>query len=253
MLVSIRSQLQYSASFLMTSLAFFLGTFVSLLGIFVLFDRFQMVKGWTFSEVGLIYGIVHMGFGIADTFARGFDQMDQLIKKGDFDRLLLRPVSPLLQVAASEVQMVKIGGFLQGAVVLMMSASKLSLSLLSLHALVILLSILGTAALFYGLYITQAAVAFWTIETLEVMNITTYGGVQTGQYPMSIYPRGFRLIFTLLIPVACVGYYPIATLLRHESLPLGLGLIAPLAGFGFLYLSCKFWHFGVRRYQSSGS
>jgi ABC-2 type transport system permease protein len=176
-----------------------------------------------------------------------------MIKKGDFDRLLLRPISPLLQVAVSEFQMMKIGGFLQGMVVLVWSASKLSLSCFSLHAFVILISILGTAALFYGLYIIQAAVAFWTIETLEVMNITTYGGVQTGQYPMSIYPRGYRLIFTVLIPLACVGYYPIATLLRHETLPLGLGFIAPLAGFVFLYLACKLWDVGVRRYRSSGS
>lgn len=251
--VCIRSQMQYPGSFLMLSSAYFIGTFIDLLGIWVLFDRFQMVKGWTLFEVGLIYGIVHMGFAFAEAFARGFDRFDQIIKHGEFDRFLLRPQNPLFLIAASDVQLMRVGRFLQGFVVLCWSASELSLSLWSIHTLVIMFSVAGTASLFYGLFVIQAGIAFWTIETLELMNIATYGGVQTAQYPMSIYKRSFRLIFTLLIPLACVGYYPVATLLRHEDIPLWLGMIAPLAGFIFLYLACQFWHFGVRHYRSPGN
>lgn len=251
--VSMRAQLQYPASFLMLSVGHFLGTFVDVLGIWVLFDRFKMVKGWNLYEVGIIYGIIHMGFAISETFARGFDTFSQLIKQGDFDRLLLRPISPLVQVATREVQIMRIGRFLQGLVVLLWSANHLSFSIFSMHSLVIVFSILSTAAVFYGLLIIQATVSFWTIETLELMNITTYGGMHTAQYPMVIYPRSFRLIFTFLIPLACVGYYPIATLLRLETIPLWLGMIAPLAGIAFLYLTCQLWRLGVLHYRSTGS
>ena len=85
------------------------------------------------------------------------------------------------------------------------------------------------------------------------MNITTYGGVQTSQYPMSIYPRSFQWIFTFIIPLACVAYFPIAVLLRHSSVPLALGLIAPLAGVLFLILACRLWRLGVKHYCSTGS
>ena len=154
--VSIRSQMQYPSSFLMLSVAYFVGTFIDILGIWVLFDRFQMVKGWTLYEVGIIYGIIHMGFSIAETFARGFDTFGQMIKQGDFDRLLLRPISPLMQVAAREIHIMRIGRFLQGLIVLIWSAAHLSFSLFSIHALVIFFSILSTASLFYGLLIIQS-------------------------------------------------------------------------------------------------
>jgi ABC-2 type transport system permease protein len=190
--IALRSQLQYPASFLMMTAAFFLGTCVDVLGVWVIFDRFEMVKGWTLYEVGLIYGIIHMGFAIAEVFARGFDHFDLMVKHGTFDRLLLRPLSPLLQVATSEVQLIKIGRFLQGLLVLIWSASHLAFPLFSLHIVVICLSIFGAAALFYSLLIIQATLSFWTTETLEIMNIATYGGVQTSQYPMSIYPRSFQ-------------------------------------------------------------
>lgn len=245
--------MQYPASFIMLSLGHFLGTAIDILGIWVLFDRFQMVQGWTLFEVGLIYGAIQMGFALAEALARGFDTFDLVIKKGDFDRLLLRPVSPLLQVAARNVQVMRIGRFIQGLGVLVLSVYKLSFPILSIYGLAILFSILGTMALFYGLFIIQATICFWTIESLEIMNITTYGGMQAGQYPMSIYNKVFRLVFTLLIPLACVAYYPIATLLKHEHIPLLLGVCAPLAGFIFLFFACQLWRFGVYHYRSTGS
>jgi ABC-2 type transport system permease protein len=117
----------------------------------------------------------------------------------------------------------------------------------------ILFSVLGTACLFYGLFVIQGTISFWTIETLELMNITTYGGVETGQFPMSIYKPGFRIFFTLFIPLACVGYYPMAIMLEHEALPLWLGLLFPFAGMLFLYLACRIWRLGVSKYQSTGA
>lgn len=251
--VSLRSQMQYRASFVMQSVGHFLGTFIDLVGIWALFHRFHTINGWTFFEVGLIYGIVHMGFALAEGLGRGFDTFGQMVKQGDFDRLLLRPLSPLLQVAAREIELLRLGRFFQGGAVLLWSASQLSFSLFSLHALVILLSILGTASLFYGLMVLQGALTFWTVETLELMNIATYGGLQTGQFPLSIYPFSFRLVFTLIIPLACVAYYPVATLLHHTSLPLWLGALAPFAGGVFLFLSCQVWHWGVKHYCSTGS
>jgi ABC-2 type transport system permease protein len=251
--LSFRSQMQYPSSFVLLSLSHCLATFIDIFALWVLFDRFKMVSGWGLYEVGLIYGIVQMGFAFAESFARGFDMFHLMVKQGDFDRILLRPQSSLFQIACQEVQLMRIGRLLQGSFVLIYSAFQLSLSLLSPHALVILFSILGTTALFYGLFIIQAALSFWTIEGLEIMNVATYGGVMTGQYPMSLYTPPFRLIFTFLIPLACVAYYPIATLLKHETLPLALGLFAPICGFLFLLLSTALWHLGVRHYQSTGS
>lgn len=251
--LSLRGQMQYRASFFMLVASYFLTTLTDIAVLWILFDRFKLVRGWNLEEVSLIYGIVHMGFSLAESLGKGFDLFDTMIKKGDFDRILLRPISTLTQVATTEVQLLRLGRFAQGLLVLLWGAKQLKLSLLSLHALVIVFSVIGTASLFYGLLIIQAAIAFWTIETLEIMNITTYGGVLAGQYPISIYNKPFQAIFTFLIPLACVAYYPIATLLRQSAVPLFLGLIAPSAGFIFLFFSCKLWHAGVRRYCSTGS
>ncbi len=251
--VCIRSQMQYRASFLMLASAHFVATFVDIFGIWVLFDRFKMVKGWTLPEVAIIYGIMHMGFAAAEAFARGFDTFSQIIRTGEFDRYLLRPMGTLLQVAVRDVQILRVGRFLQGFIVLAWGITTLELSLLSLHIPIIVLSIIGAACIFYGLFVIQATISFWTIESLEIMNITTYGGLAVGQYPISIFKKYFRLAFTFIIPLACVGYYPVASMLHHEAYPLWMGLVFPLAGVLFLVVSCRLWDFGVRHYHSAGS
>jgi ABC-2 type transport system permease protein len=237
----------------MLTMSYFLATTVDILSIWVLFDRFHMVKGWTLEEVGLIYGIMHTGFSIAESWGRGFDTFWESVKSGDFDRNLLRPISTLIQVAAQDVLLIRLGRLFQGVIVLFWSASALGIDFISTQSLLIFVSIIGTAALFYGLTIIQGAISFWTIETLEIVNITTYGGLESGQYPMSIYKWPFRLIFTFVIPIACVAYYPMAVSLHHESFPLWSAFLLPLSGLVFFYLACQFWHLGVRHYHSTGS
>src|SRR5688572_4397898 len=126
--VSIRSQMQHRASFIMLLIAYFLSTLVDIVGIWVLFDRFKMVQGWTLAEVSLIYGIMHMGFASAEASARGFNEFPKIVKNGDFDRFLLRPIGTLFQVAVQEVQLLRMGRFLQGFLVLLWGYSQLNIS-----------------------------------------------------------------------------------------------------------------------------
>lgn len=251
--VNIRSQMQHRASFFMLLFAYFLSTFVEILSIWVLFDRFKMIEGWTLPELALIYGVIHTAFSLSEVFSRGFNTFDDYIKYGEFDRLLLRPLSTFFQVATLQVQVMRLGRFFQGLVVLIWAFLKLHLSFFSIDTVIIFLAFGGTIALFYGLFVIQATVAFWTTETLELMNITTFGGVEAGQYPLSIYPKGFRLFFTFVIPSACVTYYPIATLLKHEPFPLWAGCVLPFVGFLFLFITSQLWELGVRHYHSTGS
>lgn len=251
-IVSLLSQIQHRASFLMLITAYFLSTLTDILGIWVLFDRFKMIQGWSLSEVALLYGIMHMGFGISEATSKGFDDFGEMVKRGDFDRVLLRPIGTLLQIATSRIQPMRMGRFFQGLLVLLWGCSQLEMTLFSYKALLIVLSIMGTACLFTGLFILTATLCFWTTESLEVMNIVTYGGVESGQYPLSIYKPLFRLFFTFVVPLACVAYYPVSALLHHPDVPFFLGTASPLFGIVFLWVSCRIWQCGVRRYRSTG-
>jgi ABC-2 type transport system permease protein len=98
--------------------------------------------------------------------------------------------------------------------------------------------------------------AFWTTESLEIVNTVTYGGVETAQFPISIYRPWFRRFFTFVIPLAAMNYLPAHAILgKPDALGSSAALqwASPLAGFVFLAVCLQFFAYGVRRYSSTGS
>jgi ABC-2 type transport system permease protein len=254
---SIKAQMQYPASFLFLSLGQFLSTVVEFVGIWALFDRFQSLVGWTLPQVALFYGTVNISFALADMISRGFDVFGpQFVKTGDFDRLLLRPRSTPLQLMGHELRLTRIGRLLQGALVLGIAIGLLDLSWGVREVALLHAAIAGGVAFFLGLVVLQATLAFWTVESLEVANTLTYGGVTAAQYPIEIYSKWFREFFTFVVPLSCVAYFPIVGILGIDD-PLGAPkwflYVAPLAGSLFLAASLTIWRLGVRHYTSTGS
>jgi len=254
--ISMRSQMQYRASFIMYTVAHFLTTAIEFAAIWVLFDHFGSIGQWALPEVALFYGMVNMGFATAEAVARGFDTFAGLVKSGEFDRILLRPRSTALQVAGRDMQLLRIGRFSQGLFVMLWAASRLDVHWTLPRVGMVAFAIVGGAALFSGLFVLQGTMCFWTIESLELMNTMTYGGVETTQYPLTIYRVWFRRFFTFVVPLACVTYFPALAVLGRPD-PLGTSLVfqvlSPLVGVAFLAVCLRVWGFGVRHYRSTGS
>ena len=250
---SIAAQLQYRISFVMLSTSHLLITGIEFLGLWALFDRFGAFGGWTLPEVALFYGTIQVTFAFADAIGRGFDMFSVQVKSGEFDRLLLRPRSTILQLFGYEFTARRVGRFLQGLAVLIYAVVRLGLANSVATYLLIPWTILGSTFLFLGLYVVQATIAFWTVESLEVMNTMTYGGVQSAQYPMAIYRRWFQRFFTFVVPLVCVAYFPMAMLIGRGPEPAIIGWFSPATGLLFFTVSLRLWKLGIHHYTSTGS
>jgi ABC-2 type transport system permease protein len=254
--ISIRSQLQYRASILMQSLGAFLLAGVDMLAIWALFARFGTVRGWTLPEVALFYGMISISWALCDALGRGFEMLGTLVKDGELDRLLLRPRSTVLQLLGHELTLRRVGRLAQGAAVLAYAFAMLDLPWSVPRLLLLAAAIAGAVCTFLGLLLLQATSTFWTIESLEIWNAFTYGGLTMSQYPLPIYRSWFRGLFTYVIPLGCVTYLPgVAILGRPDPLgtPAVVQWLAPLAGPAFLLLALAVWRLGVRHYRSTGS
>jgi ABC-2 type transport system permease protein len=254
---SLRSQMQYPTSFLLTSIGAFLATAVDFIAVWALFSRFRQVAGWQFGEVALFYGVIGVSFALADGLTRGFDVFgEQFVKTGDFDRVLVRPRSTVLQLLGHEFRATRIGRLAQ-AVIIWVVAVRLTSIIWTWQAWATLtFAVLGGMALFCGILVLQATLAFWTVESLEIANTLTYGGVEAAQYPLDIYARWFRQFLTFVVPLGCVSYFPVAAVLgRAERTGVAPEILpfTPALGFVFLGAALLVWRFGVRHYTSTGS
>jgi len=251
--VSMRSQMQYRVSFALTALAQMMLTGVEFLGVWMLFDRFGSLADWQLAEVALFYGMANVAFGLAEGFGRGFSTFSGMVKSGDFDRLLVRPRSTALQVAAREMHAMRLGRIAQGLVVLFWATHTLDVNWTLARIALIPLTIGGGACMFVGLFVLGATLTFWSTQSLELINCVTYGGVHAAQYPLAIYDSWLRRFFTFIVPLACISYFPGLAILGKVEESAALHYAAPLAGVLFLVFSLQVWRVGVRHYRSTGS
>lgn len=252
---SLKSQMEYRKSFFLQTLAQIFIIAAEFFGVWSLFSRFGNIRGWTLAEASVFYGMISIGFSISQIFSGGFETAGQLIKMGELDRILLRPRSTELQLFGARLSLRRMGRFVVGTFVLLYGFRELAWQPSIDKSVLLLWAVSGSAALFCGLMIVQASISVWTIESLEIMNTLTYGGQETGRYPVSIYSEPFRRFFTFVVPLACVNYYPVIYILGKDD-PLGspvlLQILSPAAGFLFLGAAVLFWRFALRHYKSAG-
>jgi ABC-2 type transport system permease protein len=249
--------MQYPTSFLMLTIGQFTITLVEFVGLWSLFRRFGQVDGWTIGQVAVFYGVINISFAIADAISRGFETFGtDFVKTGAFDRILMRPRATALQILGHEIRLNRVGRLLQGLLVLAIASKLSAIDWNASNIFLLLVTVTGGSALFVGILVLQGTLAFWTVESLEVANTLTYGGVEAAQYPLDIYSRYFRDFLIFVVPIGCVSYFPVERLLGRADrigAPNWMLVASPMIGFMFLAFSLSIWRFGVRHYTSTGS
>jgi ABC-type uncharacterized transport system, permease component len=248
-----KSQAQYRLSFWMLAVGQALTPLTVFAGLYFMFAQFGQVKGWSFYEAALCYAVIGLSFALAETFARGFDMFASLVTSGDFDRLLVRPRSTVLQVLGSRFEFARLGRMLQSLIILIWSLNKLPVPLTASKLFTLTLMILCGVLIFTGIFIATASLSFWTIQGLEVANVFTDGGREMAKYPLSIYEKWVTNFFTYVIPLGCVNYLPLLYVLGRTNGDNILYMLSPLAGIIFFIPCLLLWNIGVRHYRSTGS
>ncbi len=249
--IHLKSQMQYRGTFLLNLVARIVLSFATVAGVLFMMARFNAVEGFTLSQTLLCTSVVSMAYSFAEIFARGFDIFPRLLGNGEFDRCLVRPRGVVFQVLASHIEFARVGIFIQAAAVLCYAVPHSGVDWTWDRALTLFLMITCGAAVFFGLYMVYASMAFFTIEGLEFMNILTHGGREFGRYPYSIYGSGILKFLTYVVPLALFQYYPLLYLLGREKNV--FYMLAPLFGLPFLLPSWAFFRFGIKKYKSTGS
>ncbi len=253
---SARAQMQYKTSFILATLGTFAANIAEFGALLVLYYRIPHLAGWTLGEVALLWGMSAVSFAVAEMIASGFDLVPDLIRRGDFDRVLTRPLGAFFQTVAAKLTLRRLGRVAQGLVVLAIAQHEVALVWTPLKLVMLALALAGGTAIFFSEFVLGAAYSFWTVEGTEVINTFTYGGATMSSYPLDIFHGWLRRLVTFVLPLAFVNYYPVLYLLERPDplgLPAGVAWLSPVVAALCCVAGAWGWSFGVRHYQSTGS
>jgi ABC-2 type transport system permease protein len=251
----IRGQLQYRGSFALDLSGSFLISFLDFFAVLIVFHNVSRLGTWDVHQVALLYAISMISFALTDLLIGHLDLLPQKVRDGTFDVLLVRPRSTLLQVAALDFQLRRLGKAFQGAIVLVWALATVHVDWTAGRVTMLVLTIPTGVVLFSAVWVAGSCIAFWTVDGGEFTNAFTYGGNFLTEYPIDIYSRWVRRILAYAVPLAFVAYFPSLYVLGKPD-PLGLPRVLAFAGPAVAAVACvaaaAVWRFAVRRYRSAG-
>ena len=250
----IRSAMQHRGSFIMSMVRNGISSFGDLARLLLLGFAFGALGHWSQAEIAVLYGIVTLSFAIATSVGSALFSFSGMVRKGDVDRLMMRPHLVLFQVLASKVDLTRFGRFSMGAIGLVYGIVTQPQPFGAAQYGMIVLCIASGVMLFVGILLLQGATCFWTVEGMEAFNALTYGGIAMASYPLEIYKNWLRDFFMFIIPLGFLNYLPAMMLFGKElAYPAWMAYMAPVAGAAFLAVGIAVWQLGVRHYRSTGA
>lgn len=223
---------------------------VSFIFIFVVFQNTESLAGWNFEQILLLYGITRIAIGISGyCFDSLYDIGPKYIRDGDFDKILLRPVHPLISIIGSSKEFLAICDLILGLVVTIMMLIKLSIPItFILMFKIIFFSIIGAAII--GAVLTILSISsFWTYRSNEII-WAFYRMYTLSEYPINIYNQFIKFIISFIVPFAFVAYYPTMNYLGFNDYMI---YVSPIIAIVFWIVAVKVWNKALNCYRSTGN
>jgi ABC-2 type transport system permease protein len=247
----LKVMLEYRVNFLigMASTVFVQGA--SLTAIWVVMRQIPSLNGWTFDEILLVYGLITLSSSINHMFADNLWTLGRVyIRPGGFDRFLVRPIDPLFHLLADRFCQDGIGSFLVGAVLVIKAMTALHIGWSLLTVLYLVVAVLSGGVIFIALNLFTATASFWIVDAIPI-TLAVHQTHQFARYPLSIYKRTIGTLMTWVIPYGFASFYPASYLLgRHVGI---MAWLSPVVAVLLLALAYRFWQFGLRHYEGTGS
>jgi ABC-2 type transport system permease protein len=243
--------MEYRVNFLIGASSTIFLQAASLLTIWVVMGKIPSLKGWTFDEIILIYGLITLAKSINHMFADNLWTIGRAyIRSGGFDRFLVRPIDPLFHLLADRFCHDGIGNFLVGAALVARASYALHIVWTPLNLVYLVVMVLSGGVIFIALNLLTCVSAFWLMDSIPVTRVV-FDNHLFAQYPLTIYPKAIGIWLTWVIPYGFASFYPANFLLGKD---VGvLAYLSPLVAGVLIVAAYRFWLFGLRHYSGTGS
>ena len=253
----LKSMLEYRPAFITGISSNFISYVVMYLGIWILLDRFKMIQGWTLYEVLLLFNLNLVSYALSGfVFFRAMMDMEVMVRQGNFDTVLVRPMNTLLYTILGKPTELYFAHWTLGAIVFTICFTNLDIQWTFLKVVFLIITIMGAALIQAAMRLIAGTLSFWIVRTQSIESTLVHSFRNFTNYPISIYGKFIQVLVTFVIPWAFVNFYPAQFFLDRQGETLFhpiLQYATPVVGIVLFVLAYKFWTIGVNRYESTGS
>lgn len=247
----IKGKMSYRADFIISTLGMILTNITGFITFYIMFQSFSTINGWNYYEMLFLYGFSLISLTPMQCLFDNNWNLRNYVYEGDFIKYCFRPINIFFYYISEVFDVKGLGQLLMGGITLAYAWTKLGLTFNWYSIILLIIAFLSASLFMIAIMNMAAASCFWIINSGFVM-VTMFKFTNYAKFPASIYDSFFRFIFSFIIPIAFVAYYPSLIFLRPEEIPI-LTYLSPVLGLLFFYISYKIWMKGATKYSGTGN
>ena len=222
-----------------------------LLGLQIIFSNTDTLAGWGPGELVALLGVFRLvNMLMASLIWPATEKFNTSVRDGSLDYTLIQPANSLFLISFSRIVVWRAWDLIL-AIILISVGIQMSGGVPNLPGLLVfLLLTLSGALVIYSLWVVLIALTFWFVKFDN--NVTILQALlDSGRYPVTVYPTWLRIIVTYLVPIALATTIPLQGLRGDLSalqvlIFLGVGMIS-------FRVALWVWKAGVRQYNGASS
>jgi len=251
-LVHLRAHLEYEADFWLGIVGLGLTHGAGFVFVWAVFRQIPSVGGWSFGEVGLLFALAIIPRSLVTIFCDGPWLLAPIVNRGELDVLLVRPISPAVQIMTQLASVSGFGSLLLGAAILHWSLGELGLQWGVWQWCFLLATLLCSTVIIAAIIFASNCNVFWSDSPGSAFPFLVQQTLEFVKFPLTLYDQLVQLALTWIVPFAFVSYFPGLVLLGKGEQLGWLGYGGPVAAGGMLLLAWLAWWRALQRYQSVG-
>lgn len=240
-------RMAYRTSFFASLVAFFSFQFLGPIFVGVVYYSGGTFKDWSMYQILLLQGTASLVQGFSFMTVMGmFWRTQEMARKGRLDILLIRPINSLWLSIMNGFDEEDISQVVGGLIIFFFAYSHLE-SVDGSWFLFLALLLFGFIFFFsIALLCSAAAIKFINVHRLfEIIDVLTI----FNKYPRTVYSEKLGFVFTAIIPLFVVSFFPASALLGFALDGIYFAIIAD---FVLLSISLLVWHKALKNYASAG-
>ena len=205
---------------LMIPLSYCAGFYV----LWVMLEQGGGLNGWGSGEAAFLFGLSMFSHGLQDLFFIRTRSVDELIRFGELDRMLLMPLGLFGQFCMIGLNICGLYDLIPAVLLFAWGCGQVGFVWSAGNIFGVLLVIAGGTMISLAFYTVTGCLAFWfpKSSSLEDLNLRLIEKMTA--YPLTIYPQALQAVFSFLVPLGFISFYPACGFLGMDS---GIGRLLP--------------------------
>ncbi|MHB8064139.1 MAG: ABC transporter permease [Ruminiclostridium sp.] len=249
---NIKSKMSYRFDFIISLVGIIFVNISGFVSFWIIFNNFPSLLGWSYYEMLFLYGFSLIALTPVQCFFDNNWNLLSYVYSGDFIKYCFKPMNLFFYYISEVFDIKGLGQLCIGIFILVYSGINLHLKLTFFILLKLILALISSSLFMIAIMNFASASSFYIVNGAYFVMILSNKFKDYAKYPVSIFNGVIRFVFTFIIPVAFMAYYPSLAFINDKQ-TVFLTYFTPVYGIIFFYASYKFWMKGAIKYNGTGS